>query len=298
MLYKNDEPYRLAPNDVKTIKERFKKFPLIIKYPPERIKKSRTKENKVPDQPTSISFDLFATVKTNTGADLWRYAENVIIGKHGIKKYTPRKFRFTGLIVLKETDIELAWFLYTKSPYCQNGLNAGKSIKFIFEDKINEAEARAEMESIRTTVKALIWGKELGLSEKRLRDLAKAYFINNVDELTFAQVKMAVESKITSDPTNGYQKFIEMTRMDEIIKTRVRMQTLMDAGIIIFDTAKRQWKWKEAEKGSELICKIAPAANPNDTLYDYFMGNSDFQEMVEIVERTKLGLSANKEDVE
>jgi hypothetical protein len=287
MLYKNGEPYRLLPNDVKTITEKFKKFPLIIKYPPERVKRSRTKENKTPDQPTSISFDLFATVKTKTGADLWRYAENVIVGAHGVKKYTPRKFRYTGLMVLKETDIELAWFLYTKSPYCQNGLNAGKSIKFMFEDKFNEAEARAEMESIRTTVKALIWGKELSLSEQKMRLLAKAYNINNVDDLSFNQVRAAIDNLITSDPEHGYQKFIDMTRMDELINTRVRLQNLIDAEIIIFDNGKRVWKWKEAEKGSELICKIAPAANPNDTLYDFFMGNMEFHEMVEIVEKTK-----------
>lgn len=286
MLYQNDLPYKLAPNDVQTLKKRFKKFPLIVKYPEERIVKNRSPQNKIPDKPNSISFDLFTTVKTVSGSEHWRYAENVTIGKHGIKRYTPRKFKFTGHVVLQETDIELAWFLYTKSPHCRGGLNQGRVIKFTFEDKINDAERKAEYESTRTQVKALIWGKDLGLSENRLRNLAKAYFIKNVDDLTFAQVKVAIEGEIVKDPTNGYQKFIEMTRMNEIIKIRTRMQDLIDIGAMKFDDKKRQWMWVGADKNASLICKIGPAANPNDTLYDYFLGNKDFQEMVEVVEKS------------
>lgn len=297
MLEKNNLPYKLAKDDVALIMDRFKKFPLVIMYPPERIKKSHSKQNLLPDKPNSISFDLFASVKTKSGSEFWRYSENVLTGAGGIKRYTPRKFKFTGHVTLKETDIELAWFLYTKSPYCRGGLNEGRIIKFVFEDKISEAEVRAEMESVRTTVKALIYGKELGLSESRLRALAKAYFIKNVDELTFAQVKVAIEHQINRDSTNGYQKFIEMTRMDEIIKIRMRMQSLMDADLIVFDTGKRQWLWKTGDKTTELICKIAPAANPNDTLYDYYMGNKDFQEMVEVVEKTNKVASAQGGEV-
>jgi len=286
MLYKNDLPYKLAPNDVETIKKRFKKFPLKVIYPPERIVKNRSPQNKIPDKPNSISFDLFTTLKTEIGSDHWRYAENVIIGKHGIKKYTPRKFRFTGHIELQSKDIELAWFLYTKSPHCRGGLNQGRVIKFTFEDKISEAEIKAENESIRSQVKALIYGKELGLQEKRMRDLAKAYFIKNVDDLTFAQVKVAVEQIINKDPVNGYEKFIKMTRMDDIIKVRLRLQNLIDAKALEFEPQKRQWVWKGAAKGSDVICRVGPSASINDTLYDYYMGNEDFQEMVVVVEKS------------
>jgi hypothetical protein len=288
MLYKNDEPYKLAPNDVKTLIDKFKRFPLAVIYPPERIVKSRSPQNRLPDKPNSISFPLSAVVKTKTGAEHWRYAENVIIKEHGVKKYTPKNLRFNGRMLLQETDMELAWFLYTKSIYCKEGLNhSGKTFKFMFEDLISDAEKKADLESVRSQVKALIYGNEFGLSEDKLRALAKAYFVKNVDMLSFAQVKIAIEHAIGRDARHGLEKFIEMTHMDELIKTRARMQNLMDAGKLKYDLAKKEWQWAEDGKKIELICKVAPGTNPNDVLYDYYMGNKDFQEVVESVEKSK-----------
>lgn len=287
MLYKNDVPYKLAPNDLKVLKEKFKRFPLAITYPPERIIKSRSK-NPQPDKPNSISFPLSATVKTNLGADHWRYADNVIIKEHGVKKYTPKSLRFNGRLMLDEVDAELAWFLFTKSEYCKGGLNQkGKSFKFMFEDLISEAERQSDIEATRSQVKSLIYGKEMGLSEERLRAVAKAYFIKNVDLLSFGQVKVAIEHQVNRDPINGLQKFIEMTKGDELINIRMRMQDLMDAKLLKYDTTKKEWAWIEGDKKLDSICKVAPGKNPTDVLYDYYLGNKDFQEVVEAVETSK-----------
>jgi hypothetical protein len=286
MLYKNDEQYKLAPNDLKALLDRFKKFPLVITYPPERIVKSRSVQNKNPDKPNSISFPLTATVKSKNGADHWRYAENIIIKEHGVRKYTPKNLRFNGSMTLQETDSELAWFLFTKSSYCKGGTNAGRKYKFEFEDKITAAELKAEIESVRTHVKALIYSTELGLSEDRLRALAKAMFIRNVDDLTLAQTKLAIEHYINRT-ADGHEKFIEMTHMDDLIKTRMMMQTLMDANKLKYEVSKKEWQWIEDGKRIQGICKVAPGGNANDALYDYYMGNKNFQEEVEAVIMSK-----------
>jgi len=287
MLYKNDEPYKLAPNDVKTITERFhNKWPLSIIYPPERIIPSRSKQNRLPDKPNSISWPLTATVRTKLGTEQWRYAENVIIKEHGLKKYTPKNIRFNGRKSFSETDIELVWFLYTKSPYCKGGENEGKTIKFMFEDLITEAELKAERESVQSMVKAMIYNTDLGLSEQKLRTLAKAYFIKNVDDLTFAQVKLAIEHQITRDPKNGYKKFLDMTRADEIVKIREKIQRVVDKGFLKYDVVKREWLWLEDGKKPSKLLKIASGVDANDAIYDYYMGNKEFQETVDVIETT------------
>jgi len=288
MLYKNDQVYKLAAKDLKLLTDKFTRFPMAITYPPERIIPSRSKSNLKPDKPNSISFPLSAVLKTNMGADHWRYAENVLIKEHGVKKYTPRNLRFNGRLILQEEDAELAWFLYTKSEYCKGGLNYhGKTAKFIFEDLISDAEKQATIEAVKVRVKSLIYDVKLGLSEEKLRAVAKAYFIKNVDDLTYAQVKIALEHQIGRDKKNGLQKFIDMTDADDLIDVRMRMQALMDLKKLKFEITKKEWWWIDGDKKIEVICKVAPGSNPTDILYDYYMGNKDFQEVVESVETSK-----------
>lgn len=286
MLYKNDAPYKLADTDVLTLKKKFRRFPLTVIYPPERVMKSRSPRNKLPDKPNSIAFPLVAVVKSPTGTDQWRYAENVIIKEHGVKKYTPKNFRFNGRFLLEENNIELAWFLFTKSPYCKGGANQGKLTKFMFEDLVAEADLKAEKEMVRSQVKALIYGGEMGMNEERLRKLAKALFIKNIDILTYNQVKIAVEHAISRDE-HGYEKFVEMTDMDELINVRSRIQNLVDLKMLKYETVKKQWEWSGVNGKPELICKVPPAMNPHEVIYDYYMGNKDFQATVESVEKSK-----------
>jgi len=288
MLYKNDQIYKLAPADKLILIKKFTRFPMAITYPPERVVKSRSPKNLKPDQPNSISFPLNAVLKTKMGAEHWRYADNVIIKEHGVKKYTPRNLRFNGRLMLQEQDVELAWFLYTKSIYCKGGLNQqGKTFKFIFEDLISDAEKLAAIEAVRVRVKYLIYDTQGGLSEEKLRAVAKAYFIKNVDKLAYAQVKIAVEHQIGRNKKDGLEKFIKMTNAEELINVRMRMQALIDLGKLKFEITKKEWWWTEGDKKLEVICKVAPGTNPTEILYDFYMGNKDFQEVFESVETSK-----------
>lgn len=286
MLYKNDELYKLSPNDLKALEGKFK-YPMKIVYPANRIKKNPSPENKLPDKPNSISFPLRSMVTTKTGTDVWRYADNLLIQEHGVKKYLPTNFRFTGKHVLEENDRELAWFLYTKSEFCGNGLNAGPNPKFIFEDKVTEAEKLAERQSNAIDARALIYGKEVGLPEEKLRVIAKAYFVKNVDQLTFAQVKLALEQAISAEGNEGYARFMEVTGSEAYLKLRMRLQNLIDAGKLNYDAGRREWAWMEGGKKIEAICRIAPGDNAKDALIEFYEGNTKFQETVEIVDKPK-----------
>ena len=72
MLYKNDEQYKMTTQDFNDMKKLYPKYPIRLIYPESRVRPSKSKHNRLPDKPNSISFPLSATVKTDKGADVWR----------------------------------------------------------------------------------------------------------------------------------------------------------------------------------------------------------------------------------
>lgn len=293
MILKNGELYQLNPKDLETVKKHFGgRMPKAVVYPPERIIPSRSKDNLKPDKPNSISFPLTSVVMTATGSDVWTYAEHIINLPHGVKKYTPKNFRYQGNVNV-EKNPELIWFLFAKSEYCKGGLNQGSTVKFMFDDPYTVADKRAELEALTTDVHALIWSKTMGLSEEKLRKIAGAYFIKNVEKLNFSQVKAAVDGAVKREQ-NGLQKFKEMIDLDGYVDSRNRLAKLIDAGNLKFDVAKRRWVWQGENDRTEMICSVPAGSNANDALYDFFKGNEKFHSEVEQVELAMI--AARKDD--
>jgi hypothetical protein len=297
MLYKNGEAQKLNPAEIKAVEAYFhNKFPVKVVYPADRITPSRLKHNKLPDQPNSISFDLRAIVKTATGSEEWRYAENVVSDKNNNKKFFPKKFLYTGKRYLDRDNIELIYFLLKKSTYRfipvdelkeNKELTQSKLAKFMFEDLVTEAEKKAEKKKIEAKITNLIYGEDYGLPEEKLRELAKAYQIGNVDSYTSAQVKMLLDNKI-HEGADGVNNFFRMVDADDEIKTRVSITKAMDMGLLKFNDKTRSWFWQVAgEKGTTNICKVPPNKSPSQALYDFYVGSSDFRDDVQAVLLTK-----------
>lgn len=283
MLYKNDEQYHLTAEDIKTVRRKFRKFPITLTYPEERVKKSPSAHNTLPDKPTSLSFPLNTTLKTPSGADRWRYAENKIIGPRGEISYMPINFFLTGTYILHENDMELIWYLYTKCPYTEGGLNySGKKPKCVFEDLVGLADRKALREEQTADVKALIYSSKVGLSEAKLRQVAKAMFIPEVDDMTYNQVKVSVEQEINRDKVKGAEKFLEMIDAEEFLIVRSTLQGAIDKGLIKYVPAKSEWVWVLGPgRKHQTFAEIAPGADPNEALMDYFKGNKKFAQMLE-----------------
>jgi hypothetical protein len=299
MLYKNDLIYDLskAKAEIEEIERHFHgKFPVKVIYPPERVVPSRLKHNRKPDKPASISFDLKSVVKTPTGTEVWRYAENVIVNDKGVKRYTPKKFLFHGSRWLKRNDIELIFFLLRKSEYCKGGDNQGPVIKFMFEDLVSEAEKRAEKKKLTTKIDGLLYGEDFGLTEVKLREVAKAYFIPNVDGLTLPEVKWKLENKI-NETKDSPTEFFRMVNADDEIKTRLSITTAMDLGFLVAETIgkTRRWVWKTKE-GTQEICKVPPNKTPNEAMYEHYLGNEGFRDDIQAVLLTKNPHAGKKTD--
>lgn len=309
MLYKNDEPYKLDAKEVEATKKFFhNKFPVKVVYPPERIVKSRLPHNRLPDKPNSMSFDLKSIVKSgDKGTEIWRYADDVIIDTKGRKKYTPKKFRFNGSRFLKEEDIELIFFLLRKSEYRVIGddelakdkkLKQTTSPKFMFEDLVTEAEKKAEAKALESRISVLLYNKELGLPEEKIRKVAKAYAIKGVDSLTIAQVKILLDNKIHDKKLGGPDKFFDMVDAGAELEARSSIQSLEDMKLIHYDLAKKTWFWNAmGEQGRTQITKVSRADAPMEVLFDLYNGDQSFREEVDALLISK-GRKVKKEKKE
>lgn len=293
MLYKNDEPYKLAQPDIDAVKKFFhNKFPVKVVYPPERIVKSRLPHNRLPDQPNSISFDLKSIVKSgDKGAEIWRYADDVIVDTKGRKRYTPKKFRFNGSRFLKEEDIELIFFLLKKSEYRVLGdeelakdkkLKQTTNPKFMFEDLVTEAEKKNEAKALESRISVLLYNKELGLPEETIRKVAKAYAIKGVDTLTIAQVKILLDNKIHDKKLGGPDRFFDMVNADAELEARASIQSLEDMKLIHYDQGKTTWFWNATgEQGRTIIAKVSRSEQPMEVLFALYNGDQSFREEVD-----------------
>lgn len=300
MLYKNDEPYKLDVKELKATKDFFhNKFPVKVVYPPDRIVKSKLPHNRLPDKPNSMSFDLKATVKTGSGTEVWRYAENVILDNKGNKKYIPKKFRFNGTRMIDERDIELIFFLLRKSDFRLKGkeeLKADKTLrqprvaKFMFEDLVSEAEKKAEKKQLESKIDVLLWNKELGLPEERIRLVAKSYFIKGVDDLSLPQVKILLENKIHDKKLGGPDKFFDMVNADDELDARSSIQKVIDLEYLKYDMSKNVWSWNtDGEGGKSVICRVAKTDIPVEVLFAKYMGDESFKEDIKaiLISKTK-----------
>lgn len=283
MLYKDGEPYKLTQGQIDQINKFFGKLPIRVVYPDERIKPSRSKHNKMPDKPSSISFPFKAICKTKTGTEEWRYAENTIIDGEGRTKYLPINFRFTGSAVLTENDIELIWFLLRKCPYTKDGDNWNeKNPKIQFENLVKKADDKVEVEERLATFKALIYSSHVGLPEEKLRDVAKALFINGVDDLTWNQVKIQIENRVMVDRRNGIKNFLQMIDSESVLIVRVNIQKAIDRNLIKFIPSKKEWVWLDLDgKRTDLIIKVVHNVKPLDAIYNNYVGDSFFKEAIQ-----------------
>ena len=279
MLYKDGELYKMTDKDIKKVDEFVGgKYPVTLAYPKNRVVPSKLAHNKKPDKPASMAFPLSATVDTEKGSYRLVYADNVIHRDNGKKEYTPALFNFTGTKQITSKEKEFLFWLITACPSMEGGENyRGKKAKCYIENKAKDASEHATKRRYETKLSTLLYDEELGLPESKLRDLAKAYYISNIDLLTTDEVRLKLETAVKRDKRDGAQKFVEMCDAGVVIKVRSKLQTAIDKGIITHMPQKKCWAWvTPGNKKNEPIFDIRTGVNWNDALYDHYMADVKF----------------------
>ena len=296
MLYVNDKKHDLTPSEIKAVEDKFGKFPIRAIYPKERVKPSRLKHNRQPDKPAGISFPYRAVRKTEKGTEIWRYAEEVIYLDGGSKKYIPQNLYYTGSIILTKKDIEKIWFLLNVCPYTkpmsdkkedQKNWN-GKPPKIQFENLVKEDNDNASRKKDEAEFMAMVYSPAVGLTDEKLKIVAKALFINNVDDLYINQVREQIEKSVMADRRNGVKKFMTMVNGDAVLTVRANIQRAIDGKHIKFTPNTKEWVWLGDDgKKTELICKLGRGIRPDDAIYDLYIGDEGLKNAIQSVLKIK-----------
>ena len=141
-----------------------------------------------------------------------------------------------------------------------------------------------EAKATESRISVLLFNKELGLPEERLRLVAKAYHIKNVDDLTLPQVKIILEGKIHDKKLGGPDKFFDMVNADEELDARANIQKLIDLDFIKYDGTKGAWFWNTVgENGKGIISKVARTDVPVEKLFEKYRGDESFRDDIKAV---------------
>lgn len=279
MIYKNDQPFELEKIGIEktNILKKYKKWPIRLVIPKERI--NHNPKNTLPDQPTSLSFPCTATVKSEKyGVANFRYVENVRFDENGRQKYSPTHITLRGPMVLNKEDWELVWWLTEFCPYLKGGNNFnGRNAKCEIEDLASEADIKVERMRLESRYNTMLFDDELGLKHDTLKDIARAMFINNVEDLTDSQLRMAINTRVRMNRKDGVEKFLDLTNAGEMIRVKGRLQIAIDKKLIKHEAHKKRWVWVVDGGKNELIC-IQGNKHPEQALYDHLLGNKQFAE--------------------
>ena len=283
MLLKNGKDYKMTEKEKKELRNKFS-FPLKLVYPSNLIRESRV--NRLPDTPRSINIPCRNIFRNKDGeTEEWRWANSTSFDAKGRTKYTPRNLGFMGDATLTEMDLELLYFLYYKSPHCYNGAihpQFKKKSYFAIEDLVRIATDKVNRKAINSRYEVLLNDSEIGLPEKELRALAKAYFIPNVDKLHINQVRVAIDLQVNRDKKHGIENFFDLTKSKEFLEARGKIQTALDLKLFHFHPQSRNWRWRalEGEK-PESICKVLAKTLPENAMLEWYQNNKDFQERLD-----------------
>lgn len=278
MLLKDGDRFTVPTNSIGLIKQKFH-LPVRIVYPKSFIKWNA--KNKMYEKPAGINIPMTAQVRTKSGTSVYRYFRNSHTDSQGKTFYTPNSMLFTGDKRLTELDIDLIFFLYFLSPHCGNGHldpEQRKKSKFFFEDERRDAEDQVRMRQAKLKIERMLYDDEVGLSEERLRAIAGAMFISNVDKKTISEVRLSMEKWINHDK-QGATKFLAMVGHDETIEAKVLIQRAIDGKVITYNPKLKTWYWGVGDRKD--ICRVSSGKPFNEAMYDYMMGNDDFRQELE-----------------
>jgi hypothetical protein len=265
MLYKNGKLYELKEREINLVHSKLN-LPVRIVYTKEQIRKNKL--NPIPDKPASINIPLKVNLKTEHGFVEMRYAENIVQNAEGKIKYTPHSFSFFGDRLLTVFDIEFIW------------LSVKRNV---------------------TKVNTMIYDLNVGLSEEKLRRIAKAYFIPNIDSFTRSQVELVLEDRVFAEERskkNGLKRFLQMANADEELETKGKIQTAIDRKIIKYLPQRKMWMWiDEKGKASQEVCRITGGKSPYEALHDWMMGNDEFKDALDDHLKGQTVIAKKKEEV-
>ena len=204
-------------------------------------------------------------------------------------EYEPKRYSFpNGLTLNVDEDPELIFFLVFVNPHCQllenkdlrkyqNILRKDKDVNMYLFNIEKQAEKEIDKERLEAEIKSKILSDRpgVGLSEDRLRLVARAFFINEKEMPLDVLRKEMLFLLFKTGNKNNIKDFIKMTEDDSVVlHRRAIIQEAMQLNIIKLKSNQKSKSWHyyndDTEIYGELICKVRMDGDPYQTLLDHF----------------------------
>jgi len=255
MLLKNNKEFEIPEEHKKELKEKFQKYPVVLKYHNSKI--VFDKENKVKRKPQTLAIQTTVSAKIGDQVDQYTYATNTRLNSKGHLVVTPTAIEVNGSLAIKEGNLDLLWFLYYCAPKIQNNKMKDRSPYFVFENR--EEDARREEDKVKRNLKVqnLIYNDEIGLKGDELKEIAKTFDIK-VDMLSLSETRIQLDKRVSANDIQ-YNTFIKRvaalkdSSSGELTENIVE-QALKD-GVIVYDHTKFTYHFTDpltGEAGSVL----------------------------------------------
>lgn len=267
------------------IKEKFG-IPIELVYASKHIKTNK-KSGRL-EMPEQLGLPCEATVVTEgKGADVITYYQREIPGKYNEPpQYEPKTLEIKKSRTIGWEDLDLIYFLYFCSPYVENGkaYDKNKSVHFKIKDDYAEAVSVLERDEIIADVEYHIFNKKSGLPELQIREIAKAYYVPNVDDKKIEQVRIELRNALKKlGFEKGYKAFHKEIKVEDIIESKRVIQEAIDYNVLYFDNSKRPYKWvtithEDGKKKEEKLVVVSGSRDSKQTLVDNLKANSTMLE--------------------
>lgn len=278
MLTKNGQVYKITEEEAKALKQRFNRFPIILKYLPNQYKKT----NRGMRPTLSITMPLVAQKMTSDGIETWRYFETVThrspIGEPDGFAPASLEIRKTHVVASDENriNIELLYFLAKCSPFIENSENKDSNIQpcLVIEEKQKEAAQTIIRKKEAAKISSYLYGGVLKAEGKAAIAKAMGIPIPSGDaEQIEDEVTLEIDKAINIGGTVR-DDFFKLINDNYLVEIRGIVQDAVSEGKIRYEKPTNKWVYLN-EKGdpSELICRVGFTETPLQSIADYLIGN-------------------------
>lgn len=281
MLFRNGKQFELeGSNEYKAFLKNNPDFRekghIRIKWHPSQVKDDIIEYNRAQGRkvhPNSYPIPTVFKTETETGSAEFIYAETADRNEATgiIKSYSPTMLSFTGAIVLRKHEAELAFFLWMH-PLNGKGPNAHLVNRhvFVFEDLTAESKLKnATMrERIYVEQKILMPEGEGGLTDNEILSIAPAY-IGNVEGIDIETVRDRLYTAVKRsdrDQSKAFKKFrkiiggekaaVESLDLDLIIQKAIEDEVLEKKGRMPSANAPHNQYWAIIGPAGNVIRQI------------------------------------------
>jgi len=275
---------------VKELRARFKnQIKFVRPGYPRYVKGADSKGTEIPQMPEPtppMRIPLKANVSGRYGKELWMCCrdEPTILPNGLWDMGRERAISIKeSLTVDLEKDIELAFFLYFKSPFMNPKKGARGSGQLKVDDPDADARILGETEEMITERKMAVWKL---LREDKLHLLARAYGINNVDGKASPVLRSELEKQLEindqlrkSNPAvKGTLDFLEEMKVTDEVLLRAFVKRMLDEKRLVWkpdgrftigDKVVVQVPANDLKRNFDFLCQYLAAGNSLDKLQEF-----------------------------